>query len=136
MVRKKKELWVNYKKHLKELLKDNLKDLVFVQSTQRNQPESVMINKTQVEAVSSFRTDESDMKSLWKISRQIRKEILAEHCEFDCNFESYKPSHLLSTFLKWVLIGPHNSDAGRTKQIETIIGVTTEVVSQNLKSNR
>ena len=47
--------------------------------TQRNQPESVMINKTQVEAVSSFRTDESDMKSLWKISRHIRKEILAEH---------------------------------------------------------
>ena len=42
----------------------------------------------------------------------------------------------MSTFLKWVLIGPHNSDAGRTKQIETIIGVTTEVVSQNLKSNR
>ena len=87
-----------------------------------------MISKTQVEAVSSFGTDESDMKSLWKISRQIRKEILAEPCEFDCNFESYKPSHLLSTFLKWVLTGPHNSNAGKTKQIETIIGVTTEVV--------
>ena len=27
-------------------------------------------------------------------------------------------------------------DAGRTKQVETIIGVTTEVVLQNLKSNR
>ena len=31
----------SYKKHLKELLKTNLKDLVFVQSTQRNQPENV-----------------------------------------------------------------------------------------------
>ena len=61
---RKEELSVNYKKHLKELLKDNLKDLVFVQSTQRNQPESVMINKTQVEAVSSFSADGSDLKSL------------------------------------------------------------------------
>ena len=32
--------------------------------------------------------------------------------------------------------GPHNSNDGRTKQIESIIEVTTEVVSQNMKSNR
>ena len=76
------------------------------------------------------------MKSLWKISKQIRKEILAERWEFHGDFESYKPPHLLFTFLKWVLIGPHNSDDGRTKQIESIIEVTTEVVSQNMKSNR
>ena len=35
------ELSENYKKHLKELLKTSLKNLVFVQSTQRNQPENV-----------------------------------------------------------------------------------------------
>ena len=34
------ELSENYKKHLK-LLKTSLKDLVFVQSTQRNQPDNV-----------------------------------------------------------------------------------------------
>ena len=72
------ELSENYKKHLKELLKTNLKDLVFVQSKQRNQPENVMMDKTHVQAVSSFNPNESDMKSLWKISKQIRKEILAE----------------------------------------------------------
>ena len=72
------ELSENCKKHLKELLKTNLKDLVFVQSTQRNQPENVMMDKTHVQAVSSFNPNESDMKSLWKISKQIRKEILAE----------------------------------------------------------
>ena len=32
--------------------------------------------------------------------------------------------------------GSHNSNDGRTKQIESIIEVTTEVVSQNMKSNR
>ena len=72
------ELSENCKKHLKELLKTNFKDLVFVQSTQRNQPENVMMDKTHVQAVSSFNPNESDMKSLWKISKQIRKEILAE----------------------------------------------------------
>ena len=42
---------------------------------------------------------------------------------------------MLFTFLKWVLIGPHNSDGDRAKQIESIIEVTTEVVSQDMKSN-
>ena len=126
----------NYKKHLKELLKTNLKDLVFVQSKQRNQPENVMMDKTHVQAVSSFNPNESDMKSLWKISKQIRKEILAERWEFEGNFESYKPPHLLFASLKWVLIGPHNSDDCRTNQIESIIEVTTEVVSQKMKSNQ
>ena len=43
---------------------------------------------------------------------------------------------MLFTFLKWVLIDPHNSDDGRTKQIESITEVTTKVVSQNMRSNR
>ena len=103
-----KELSENYKKYLKELLKSNLKHLVFVQSTQRNQPDNVMIDKTHVQAVSSFNHNENDMKSLWKISKQILKEILAELWKFDGDFESYKPPHLLFTFLKWVLISPHN----------------------------
>ena len=77
------ELSENYKKHLKELLKTNLKDLVFVQSTQRNQPENVMMDKTHVHAVSSSNPNESNMKSLWKISKEIRTEILAKRWESD-----------------------------------------------------
>ena len=65
------ELSENYKKYLKELLKTNLKDLVFVKSTQRNQPENVMMDKTHVHTVSSFNPNESDVKSRWKISKQI-----------------------------------------------------------------
>ena len=115
------ELSENYKKHLKELLKTDLKDLVFVQSTQRNQPENVMMDKTHVQAVSSFNPNESDMKYLWKISKQIRKEILVERWELDGDFESYKPPHLLFTFRKWVLIGPHNSGDGRTKKSKVLL---------------
>ena len=53
------ELSENYKKHLKELLKSNLKDLVFVESAQRNQPEKVMMDKTHVQALSTL------MKMTW-----------------------------------------------------------------------
>ena len=83
-----------------------MKHLVFVQSTQINQPDNVMIDKTHVQAISSFITNETDMKSLWKISKQTLKEILAERWELDSDFESCKPPHLLFTFLKWVLISP------------------------------
>ena len=49
--------------------------------------------------------------------------------------ESYKPHHLLSTLLKWVLIGPHNSDKGRIKRLENTIDVAIQVTTQNAKSN-
>ena len=42
---------------------------------------------------------------------------------------------ILCTFLKWVLIGPHNSDRDRTKQVEIVVEVAAQIVSQNVKSD-
>ena len=39
-------------------------------------------------------------------------------------------------FLKWMLIGPHNSDRDRTTHVETVVEVAAQIVSQNLKSNK
>ena len=101
---KDKDLSKNYKKHLKHLLQDNLSNIAVVKS----------MNKTQNEALANFNTaaDENDEKSLWKLSKQIREEILAQNWEFCGSLKLYKLPQLLSTFLKWVLIGPHSYDRG------------------------
>ena len=67
------ELSENYKKHLKELLRTNLMDLVFVQSTQRNQPENVMMDKTYVQAVSSSNPNESDINLYGRFLNKFTK---------------------------------------------------------------
>ena len=43
---------------------------------------------------------------------------------------------LLSTFMKWVLLGPHtmNSEDGETYQVNNIIKTTSQFVSQNIKT--
>ena len=70
------------KKHLKKLLQENLPNLVGVKSTQRNQPEQLMTRETQQEVVATFNSaaiNENDLKFLWKLLKQIRKEILSKN---------------------------------------------------------
>ena len=126
------ELLSSYKKRLKKLLQENLPILVVVKSTQRNRPEQFMTRETQQEAVATFNSaaiNENDMKSLWKLSKQIRKEILSKNWEFAGTFEKYKQSKILCMFLKWMLIGPHNSDRDRTTHVETVVEVAAQIVS-------
>ena len=106
---------------------------------QRNQPEQLMTWETQQEAVATLNyaaINENEIKSLWELSKQIRKEIIGKSWEFAGTFDKYKPSKILCTFLKWVLIGPHNLDRDRTTQVEMVVEVAAQVVSQNMKSNR
>ena len=105
---------------------------------QRNQPEQLMTWETQQEVVATLNyaaINENEIKSLWKLLKQIRKKIiiLIGIC---WNFNKYKPSKIICTFLKWVLIGPHNLDRDRTTQVEMVVEVAAQVVSQNMKSNR
>ena len=72
-----------------------------------------MARETKDEAVAPFNSaviNENDMKSLWKFSKQIRKEILSKNWESAETFDKYELLKILCMFLKWVLIGPHNSD--------------------------
>ena len=62
------------KKRQKKLLQENLPNLFVVKITQRNQPEQLIARETNQEVVA---INERDMKSLRKLSKQIRKEILS-----------------------------------------------------------
>ena len=62
------------KKRPKKLLQENLPNLFVVKITQRNQPEQLIARETNQEVVA---INERDVKSLRKLSKQIRKEILS-----------------------------------------------------------
>ena len=52
-----------------------------------------MARETQKEVVATFNSaviNEDDMKYLWKLSKQIRKEILSRNWEFTGTFDKYK----------------------------------------------
>ena len=114
-----KEVSNNYKKRLKGLISVNLPDLLFVKSSQKNKPEQLISPSTQASALNAHMdsiADASDICSLWKLAKKIGLEVLEQKWEFQRKFTNYKIPALLSTFMKWVLLGLHTmtSEDGET----------------------
>ena len=99
-----------------------------------------MTSSTQSEVISDIcdsTTTNNDIKSMLKLAKQIRVEILSEDWKFTGNFSSYKTPALLSIFLKWVLFGLFvSAENDDTKEIEILLNVTAQFISQNIKTNR
>ena len=65
------QLSKNYKKHLKSVIKENIPNIVFAKSAQKNKPKQLVSNVTQVEAVNIYtETAADDMKSLLKLAKK------------------------------------------------------------------
>lgn len=68
--------------------------------------------------------DESDISSLW---------------EFHGEFTSYEMPAPLSTFMKWVLLGPHMMNLGEeteTYEVNNIIKAFSQFASENINTAR
>ena len=132
----------NYKKYIKDLIQDNIPEIVFAKSNQKNKPDKLMTNLTHAEAINIYTettANENDVKALWKLAKSVRSEVLSQKWEFTGNFKSYDSPTLLSTFLKWVLLGPHTENSNKSQRspaIEKLMHTTAQFVSQNIKTSR
>ena len=80
-----KEVSNNYKKQLNELISVNLPDILFVKSTQKSKPKQLISLSTQGSALNAHMgsiADECDIRSLWKLAKKIRLEVLKQKWEF------------------------------------------------------
>ena len=130
----------NYKKQLKEIVEENLPEICFVPSNQKNKPEKLTTKLTQAEAVKLYEeelSDELDGRLLSKLAKKIRNEVLNQSWKFEGDFSKYRMSLLLLTFMKWILLGPTTHvdiNTNRTLVVENLIKTATQFVSQNIKS--
>ena len=131
----------DYKKKLKELIEESILGAIFVKQTQKNKPELIITESIQSNAVTSFVKDkmvEEDFHVMWKIAKCLRAELLAQNWTFEGDVNTYIAPKLLNSFLKWVLIGPLTETTcdSRRQKMEVIVGKVTQLVSQNVKTNR
>ena len=130
---------LNKKKHLKTLITENVSDIVFIKSKNRNKPEQITTRSTQSEVnkgICDSTTTNNDIKSMLKVAKNIRKEILSQDWKFTGDLSTYK-TPALPIFWKWVLFGPCvSAENNDTKEIESLLNVTAQFISKNVKTHR
>ena len=99
-----------------------------------------MTSSTQSEVISDICdsiTTSNDIKSMLKLAKKIRDELLSQSWKFTGDFSTYKTPALLSIFLKGFLFGPcvspENDD---TKEIQSLLNITVQFILQNVKTTR
>ena len=104
----------------------NRDDIVFIKSTRRNESKKLVASETLKQALREH-TDaiasKEDILSLWKLVKKIRGDVLQEKCLFKGDFSTYGLPPLLTTFMKWVLLGPYtgNSDSAEASLADGIL---------------
>ena len=105
------KLCATYKKYLKDLISENIENVVFVKHTQKNKAEQLIAGTTQSETISqvseNFST-ERDLKGMWNVANVIRKTLLGSKWKFEGDMNNYEIPNLLQTFLKWVWLGAYD----------------------------
>ena len=110
---------------------------MFIKSKNRNKPEQITTRSNQSEVnkgICDSTTTNNDIKSMLKVAKKIRKEILSQDWKFTGDLSTYKTAALL---WKWALFRPCvSAENDDTKEVESLLNVTAQFISQNIKTNR
>ena len=100
---KKTDLARDYKRKLKEVIEDYVPNAVFVKSEHENKPEQIITKDIQEEVVLTFiddRSIEEDLKTMWKVAKKMRLDLLKLEWHFEGDVKDYPAPNMLPTFLK------------------------------------
>ena len=116
------KLDTTYKKYLKDLISENIENVLFVKYTQETKAEQFIADTTQSENISQVTENfptERDLKAMWNVANEIRKTLLGSKWKFEGDMNNYETSDLLQTFLKWVLLRPYDRlDTNKEKRCQ------------------
>lgn len=131
----------NYKPYLKELITNNIPNAKFIKSLRVNEPENILTDDTETGVVDAAvkRSNYDEMNLVYEVASLVRKELLQEkQWKFTGSFTNFTVPKLLSTLLKWILIGPsvdlnENND---NKELTKTVSSISQVVMQAVKTKR
>ena len=122
-------------KQVKGLIEENLLEICFIPSNQKNKPEKLTTKLTQAETAKLYEEEVSDTRDgrlLSKLAKKKRNEVLNQSPQFERDFSTYHMIPLLLTFMKCILLSPTTDfdiNANRTLVVENLIKTTIQFVS-------
>ena len=108
----------DYKEYLKQLILENITGARFIKSYRVNEPVNICCNRTESQAVDISMTHNNvdDLNILFKAGKIIRKELQSHpRWRYKGSFDDFEHPKLLSTFLRWVLVGPNLSTQNKIR---------------------
>ena len=92
-----------YKKYLKNLINENIGNVVFQKHTPKNKPEQLIADTTQSETISQVAENvptKRDLKTMWNVANEIGKTPLGYKWKFEDDMNNYETPNILQKFLK------------------------------------
>ena len=98
---------VNYKRYLKQLLTENICNIVFSRPPLRNEAERVCSAETQGKAINHIKNGVDNISTVFECAKIIRNELLQhDQWQFKGSYEGFTAPKLLQNLIKWIVIGP------------------------------
>ena len=135
------ELKVSYKRYLKQLILDNVDNVSFQKSKRVNKPEQICNTSAEREAINIALTENNADRfhDIFKVAKQVRTEIQGlEKWSFTGSFSDFPDPLLLSTLIRWILVGPHElvTHAARKTDVDHAVSSVTQLLVQSFRSQR
>ena len=98
---------VNHKRYLKQLLTENVKNIVFSRPKARRDSEVICSNSFKENALDCFRNLPDEFTALFEAASIVRRDILKKpKWSFTGSFNDFEIPETLTTLLRWIIIGP------------------------------
>ena len=134
------DIGINYKRYLEQLIIENIPDIEFIKPTHQNESEKLCDTQKKHAIVDSALENVSDdLHHIFEAAKAVRKDLLT-HTPwiFTGSFEDYVVPDMLSTLIKWIVVGQVTGieTTSRKGQVDRTVKTLTQIVSQAVKSNR
>ena len=131
----------SYKPYLKELISENIPKAKLVKSPRVNEPERLTSDDTQSSAIDNVieRSSYEEFNLIFDVFKLVRKELLDQkQWKFRGTFSNFAEPKLLSTLLKWILIGPSQdlNENEDNKELSKRISIISQIIMQSVKTKR
>ena len=113
----------SYKKYLKQLIQEKIEDVKFINSYRVNEPMQLCSSHTESRVLDSASVHSStdDFNMLFKAAQILSNELNSQdRWHYKGTFTDFKLPELWSTFVKWIIVGPHMTweNSVRAEKIE------------------
>ena len=131
---------INYRRYLKQLLEENIPEIMFVRPPTRNASERICLPQGQSQKVEKcFQNCYDSYTNIFEAAKLVRKEVLKqEKWKFRGNFDGFAIPKSLQLLLRWIVAGPRNEPetSFQKQEFDRCVNIMAELLMNMVKTDK